>query len=308
MWHDIPFCKDSRSYPYWSEWTDGRLVAIADDSLAVVATYKYKTECEVGDDYGTEITTSSRAGVFLVNYRVKQKPLLGDTLELRDDLNYDLEVATGYLKDSSVLIFDFVNRKFGIWKVGEKSIEFNTHDDIGLSKDIGEFSGIRANPWVNKSVILNYYHIVRTKQILDTKNGQIKPFEHSEEYEWMYDGERNFCLDGFLSYLEDKDKIICIRTGNDIRRSELIVDGVITDIGLNVSIQAQFGNYIDLGVFKTVDAIKGGILKIDTEKFKFDETLELGINDSHTIFYKGLKHSGDSISYSGRDLIAEGPF
>jgi hypothetical protein len=139
---DIEFCETSRSYPYWTGWGDGRLVAIADDSLAVVATYKYKKDCKVGDDYGTEITTSSRAGVFLVNYRTKQKPLLGDTLELIDILNYDLEVATGYLKDSSVLVFDFVNHKFGIWKIGMKSIAFRDY----YGEDTKAFRGIGATP------------------------------------------------------------------------------------------------------------------------------------------------------------------
>jgi hypothetical protein len=92
---DDKFCKDSRSYPYWTEWSDGELITIANDSQAVVATRKYKKECWDKGNYKEEAVAGFRAGLFLVNYRVKQKPLMGDTLELPNDLKIPRQFILG---------------------------------------------------------------------------------------------------------------------------------------------------------------------------------------------------------------------
>jgi len=283
MLPDIEYCKNSRSYPYWTEWEDGKLVSIVNDSLAAVKTRKYKKECREDD---TEVIVGFRAGLYLVNYRTKQKPLRGDTLELP----YDLEIPSGALIDSSALVFDFLNKKFGFWKIGEKSIKFSGYNDIS-----GSMEYIRdINPWVNKEIaIRSYNHSQSYLHILDTEKGQIKIFD-PEEYEWIFSSEDK--IGGFLSYVDGK--VIYIREDN--KHFELIVDGIVTDTSLPFYIYKCFGNYI---APHNVSIANAGILKIDTENFKFDETLELWVDrdDYPAKFYKNRK-GDDSVSYSGKDL------
>jgi hypothetical protein len=82
------------------------------------------------------------------------------------------------------------------------------------------------------------------------------------------------------------------------------VNGVVTDTSLPFNIYYNFGYYIDP---RNVTTANGGILKIDTENFKFDETLGLWLElDSPTKFYSGHKDSDDFVSYYGRDLIRWG--
>ncbi|MDR3000881.1 MAG: hypothetical protein LBU89_06415 [Fibromonadaceae bacterium] len=289
---ETEFCKSSRSYPYWTEWTDGELITIANDSLAVVVTRKYKKECREGK----EETANSNAGLFLVNYRVKQKPLMGDTLNL-ENKSYDLKILMGYFKDSSVLLVDSKNNRFALWKIGEKTVKFNDCDEIELLK------GINASPWVDKSVIINNYPTV---QILDTETGQIKFFGSYKEYEWMSQERVQSCLGDagwgswerlYPYYIEEEDRVICVKMNRN-RPSELIVDGVVSDTRNDYfSIYKWLGSYI-----MSYDNIS--ILKIDTENFKFDETLDLWMDYDRepAKFYKD-KEKNDFVSYSGQDLI-----
>jgi len=285
MLPDIEYCKNSRSYPYWTEWEDGILVSIVNDSLAAVKTRKYKKECK--EDM--ETTVGFRVGLFLVNYRTKQKPMLGDTL----DLPYDLEISSGAFIDSSVLVFDFLNKKFGFWKIGEKTIKFSSYNDIS-----GSMEYIRdINPWINKEIVIrSYSHSREYLHILDTEKGQIKIF-NPKEYEWIFPSEDK--IGGFLSYIDGK--VIYIR---DNKRFELVVDGIVTDTSLPFYIYKCFGNYI---APHNVSIANAGILKIDTENFKFDETLELWLDrgDYPAKFYKNRK-GDDSVSYSGKDLTGKG--
>jgi len=264
-------CNGNSSYPYWTKWTDGKLIYIVDDSLAVVTTDKDKIGCNL-DTVGVE---GHRAGLFLVNYRAKQKPLLGDTLEFS---GYRL-IPKGYIKDSSVLVFDISNDKFGFWKIGKNSIIFSKH-----SKVDGMTYVDNVGNWINENVIFDLY---TSANILDTKNGQIKPIENS-------------CIDGFMYYA--REKIICVRENRALNYSELVVDGIVTDT-VNLSLRrVWFGNYV---LFRDDKYNRGGrILKIDTENFKFDKTFELWIDDYREPFkfYKRTDEIYDFVSYSGRDL------
>jgi hypothetical protein len=292
---DTEFCDESRSYPYWSEWTDGRLVSIVNDSLAVVATYRHKTECiDVKGKYKEEITKKTRAGLFLVNYRVKQKPLLGDTLT--EDKYYDLKIPKGDFKDSSVLVFDYDYRNFGFWKIGEKSIKLKElYNEPGYN--LWDINGV--SHWINKNIVLKSYSFL---YVLDMGNGQIKSF--NQENEWMSHEERSsLCYNDrfdlyYLSYIDDK--VVCVRRANTPNYHELIVDGAVSDIASLSSVKfGWFGNYI-----LQSSEYYGKILKIDTENFKFDEGFELWLYDDFSKFYKNDKKDDDFVSYSGRDLIS----
>jgi hypothetical protein len=283
-----PECDSSLSYPYWTKWSDSELVSIVNDSLALLAIYKYKKECTSAKD-NVETTESSSAGLFLVNYRVKQKPLLWDTLELRNNVDYSLRVYAGDFRDSSALVFDLFNDRFGFWKMGEKTIRFMDHDK---SSDMMQ-SIKNVSHWANENMMLQIYN---HPFILNAKRGQIKALGY-EEYEWMaIDKQNNSCSGNFLSYVDGK--IICIRSNTEASPpySELVVDGIATNaIEALHSSYLWFGNYI-------VQNHDGKILKIDVKNFKFDKTFELRIDKyyNNPRFYK---NNNDFISYSWWDLI-----
>jgi hypothetical protein len=300
-----PECGSS-SYPYWTEWSDGQLISIVDDSLAILMTEKSKKECSYNDK---EKVVSYRSGLFLVNYRIKQKPLLGDTLELEYEslLSYfnGLKVVNGYFfRDTSVLVFDVNGHKFGFWKIGEKSIKLNNQNILTNDPlDLG--SAKNAAHWVNGNII---FQTIYFTYILDTEKRQIERFEPSNEYEWMSSGYEWMagdelirdirCRDSFLSYINGK--VICAmpRLSAGCYESKLFVDGVVTDT-IDFLAKAMLGNYIFASQNGRVK-----ILKIDTENFKFDETFELWVDDDSypTKFYKD-KEKSDFASYSGKDLI-----
>jgi hypothetical protein len=268
-------CNESISYPYWTEWTDGKLIYIVDDSLAVVTTHKDKIGCDLSN---TVVIDSRLAGLFLVNYRVKQKPLLGKTMKFSEYWS----ISKGYIKDSSVFVFDKSNNKFGFWEIGENSIKFKNYDKVE-----GMIYVDNVGNWMNESVIFNSYDDV---SILDTKSGQIKPFENS-------------CIDGFMYYA--KENIICVRVNRALNYSELVVDGTVTDT-VNLTLKnVWFGNYV---LFRDSNYNRGGrILKIDTENFKFDKTFELWIDNDYepSKFYKRDDETFGFVSYSGKYLTGD---
>jgi len=285
-------CDDSRSYPYWTEWESGELISIVNDSLAAVKTRKFKIECISEINKETEV--SFRAGLFLINYRVKQKPLLGDTLTSEYSEYSHLTISNGALIDSSVLVFDLKNKKFGFWKVGEKSIKFNPNE---VRERFESVDGV--NRWVNKSIIFRKFNYLDWF-VLDAEKGQIKPFEPSKEYEWVFPKEQNdynSCFYGSLAYIEDKAVCTRINCTEQPCYSELVVEGIVTDT-IRTEINSMSGNYVKLRF------PAGKILKVDTKNFKFDKNFVLYVRgDNNEEFYNDGEYFIDFVSYSGKDLI-----
>ncbi|MDR0516658.1 MAG: hypothetical protein LBH25_06385 [Fibromonadaceae bacterium] len=303
-------CSDSISYPYWSEWTDGVLVSIVNDSLAALMISKYKTDCGEWSVY--EEITHYRPGLFLVNYRTKQKPLLGDTLVSeykvnRYNMKLDLRILGGYLfRDSSALVFDLKNNKFGFWKIGEKTIKFSDHNDVGDHLE----SARNAGHWKNGSIVFyDYYYM----NILNTEKRQIESFWYSTQDNWMPEHEwmqRYTCNDLFLSYAGDKVVCAVTRYGyyvsdETIRDALLLVDGIPVDsIVFSSGIfpnGRMFGNYFLLN-----DDISSSdrIFKIDTLNLKFDRDFSLWFDRYPLRFYNDkINNPDDFVSYSEEDLI-----
>jgi hypothetical protein len=293
----------------WTKWTDGQLVSIVDDSLAVLKICKYykKTWYEWGFSGSQEYyeITDSRTGLFIVNYRNKQKPLFGDTLL------YDLKVVNDYYKDSLALVFDEKNSQFGFWKIGTNSIKFkkyNSSENLYVDYPHNDIA-FKARPWINENILLvkhRYESSPNLVLILNTETGQIESFEFSGEYEWL-----SGCND--FSYIENK--IVCIRRNDEYQNLELVVNGTVYDTSrwwYNVS--NWYGNYIKEGIG---DESIGEISKIDTKDFKFDKTItpmwvkNARINNSHYAyeFYSAFQedssnfNSSNFIRYYPKDLI-----
>jgi len=302
-------CDESR-YPYWTEWTDDRLISIVDDSLAAIVTFKYKKEC-LG--YNREDIVSFRPGLFLVNYRAKQKPLQGDTLELEYEvlnsyyMHLGLRILNGYLfKDTSALVLDVKNNKFGFWKIREKSIKFRDHNKVSSDKSYSTvFAGFAKNAgrWENGTII---FPDVYDMNILDTEKGQVEKIEYSVQDSWIpgYEWTKSYrCKYLFLSYISDK--AVCVNSmyaGRDGTienyNTLLLVDGIPVD-----TIKFS-GDILDANMFGNYFSAQGRIFKIDTLNFKFDRDFSLWIDEKPLKFCKdGNKKNDDCVNYSGQDLI-----
>jgi len=282
----------------WGEWGDPKFISIANDSLAILVIYKpyYKEwiECGWSGCYTDRETTNYRIGLFLVNYREKQKTVWGDTLE------YNMTIVEEYFQDSSVLVYDRKHNKFGFWKIGTMEVEFIDYIDYS-GKTSWKYVSYNARPFPNGNILLlETFNSKYPKFLLEPKDGQLKQFEFSEESEWLsnctnglkkdhyyvYDYVNVSCIGGELS---------CIR-GNETH-FELTVNNIVLDTSsLNKSfverITGWYGNYVR-------DA-SNKIYKIDTLNFIFDSTyapMRLLINGPS--FYNG----DGSVSYTTQDLL-----
>jgi hypothetical protein len=327
------------------EWINGRLVSIVDDSLAVLTSNRYRRECKSGQEY----IASSRSGLFLVNYRAKQKPLSIDTtieIIFTEPLgiyshqgepslrrNPYFSVVGNYFKDSSVLVIDNINNRFGFWKMGTEYVPFERYfyqEDYALST---------ANPWINGSILFKNSKKSSGKgeawdkaPMLNTNNKQIAMLDFTGEYEWL-----NECLD--VSYIGGK--ILCIKIKDTVtNKFELVVDGIATDVFQSIYHSncgkdeneyyrpadcrnytiALDGNYIIKEIMLFLAHNSSGpiheVHKIDTETFKLSSAFVpvLMLNSSNGVrFYNDYNFDNiDVISpenfilYTPRDLFGAG--
>jgi hypothetical protein len=280
---------ESKAEYKWDEWFAGKMISIVDDSLAVVDIYKpyckkwYKHS--ISGQYIETECADFRIGLFLINYREKQKPVWGDTL------NSNSIIAGGYFKDNSVLVFDRKDNKFGFWKIGTNAIEFIDYADFGSyeSKEERLYIYYHARPWTDGNILLPYkrygYYGDSKLLLLDVGNRQLKPFEFSGEYEWLsscangYGSKGRDTIIDYMNISHIGGKISCIKKNYAPSDSitfklpennlfELTVNGTVTDT-LAISEASRgtswHGNYV-------MANLTGKIYKIDTLNFKFDST------------------------------------
>jgi len=307
---------ETAEYKWEAAWGDPEFISIVDDSLAVLAIYRrYFKEwksCGLGCQILSE-TADRHVGLFLVNYREKLKPVWGDTLE------YNLNIAKDYFKNSSVLVFDMKNSKFGFWKIGEKKVDFVNYDDYSGIKN-REYLGYNARPFTDGNVFL--FDITdsksdphKSKFLLEIENKQLKQIEFSGEYEWLskctstkdttgrYDGYGyygSYNTYANISYIGSQ--LSCIRGNGKTDNFELTVNDIVMDTSsLNKSfierIIGWYGNYVQ-------DA-SNKIYKIDTLNFKFDSLyISIRFNDYQRPIFANAEGSGSvPVNYSTQDLL-----
>lgn len=275
---------DELDVPHIDEWRrDSYFVTIVDDSLAILRLNRGKSTCIKG---GTEKIYADNFGLFLVNYRTKQKHLLGSILDY-DFISRTSEFEKGYYIDSSVVVFDGKNQ-FSFCKIGVESIKVN---ELSYYKGKMMYYVIRnVQPWKDGNMLLNgnddnWY-------TLDTKTGQIELFDLYNEYKWLTE------YDKAVLYFENK--VVSIRKNMQTNNFELIVNGNIADTLNSLyppdSWPYMYGrNYIAINM----DNGKQKIHKIDTIDFKFDTTFEpLWIDGS-----KFYKNDSDFVQYFAEDLL-----
>jgi len=277
-----------------------------DDSLAVLAIYKYyfKEWKECGFSCSRRIKiANSRIGLFLVNYREKQKPIWGDTL------NSHSTIVKDYIKDNSVLVFDKEYKKFGFWKIGTNTIEFMDYTNYSNYNENGyiNFTYYNARPLTNGNILLFYKNYLDdSKFLLETENRQLKQFEFSGEYEWLSKCVNWYSHEPEINYVNISSiggKASCIKKNELTNNFELTVNDIVTDSLSSLNslqpwrgIGGWYGNYI-------MDYTRSNrIYKIDTLNFKFDSTY-IPMWLLGTKFYKSIGNDPIVIYYSTQDLL-----
>ncbi|MBO4713574.1 MAG: hypothetical protein J5615_06770 [Fibrobacter sp.] len=262
----------------------GLVIAILDDSLALETNGRGWTDHTESCDYWENCDGGTiNQGLFLVNYRNKQRPLWGDTID------GVITIIWGLAADSTVLFYDKKNN-FGFWKVGKlpdvrKKIKIE--DGCAWNDPY-----TRAKPWINGKILLKDMYPCAFA-VLDTVSGIVKKLEFTGEYAWL-DG----CDD--ITYI-DGDVVCVKRLGEPTGAITLfskgdVVDSLVYDHYTGNS-PVFWGEYVAAYIYKK-DSVEGDLIA------KFSKN---GFDRNYPKIWKKynsfVDSAGSSISYSSEDLI-----
>ena len=274
--------------------TNGYLVAIIDDSLAVMENLRgwelWDDDCNSWEycDKGT-----MNPGLFLVNYRKKQSPLWGDTVEGR------ISIVYGYYHDSSAM-FSNADGEFGFWRIGEKPRvvrEWKWEDTCKW-----EGYRLRGSAWIDGKILMKgAFHCGFA--ILDTTTGNVSNLEYTGDYAWL-----EGCDD--ITYVDGD--VVCLKALYDEKRYgvyEYGKDGLMDSLIWNDANWSIYTKNV-LEIRGNMFTIKHPTKMIDGKPNPLNGTFihylkPLGTPDSPVrIEYNNFIDSmGVSIGYSSEDLV-----
>ena len=276
--------------------TNGYLVAIIDDSLAIMQNMRgwelWDDDCNPWEycDKGT-----MNPGIFLVNYRKKQSPLWGDTVEGR------ISIIEGYFHDSSVL-FSTIDGEFGFWKIGGQSrVVRKWKCDTPCNCDDGMYHRKSARPWIDGNVLIKMeWKEECPYAVLDTLTGNVTKLEFTGDYAWLEGCDDITYVDGDVVCLRQRGDRLC---EIDFEKKEGVIDSLIKSEWMLFDPPEFYGNAVKMKV-RSFDK--------DDHAYNFGERLTI-IQKNGFVFEDypetWMKHNsfvdstGSSISYSSEDLI-----
>lgn len=262
----------------------GLVIAILDDSLALETNGRGWTDHTESCDYWENCDGGTiNQGLFLVNYRNKQRPLWGDTID------GVVTIIWGLAVDSTVLFYDKKDN-FGFWKVGKlpdvrKKIKIE--DGCAWNDPY-----TRAKPWINGKILLKDMYPCAFA-VLDTVSGIVKKLEFIGEYAWL-DG----CDD--ISYIDGD--VVCIkRLGEPTGAITLFSEGNVVDSLVydhyTGNVPVFWGKYVAAYIYKK-DFMEGDLIA------KFSKNgFERNFPTTWKKYNSFVDSTGSSISYSSEDLI-----
>lgn len=272
----------------------GLVVAILDDSLALEINGRGWTDrTESCDKWENCDGGMINQGLFLVNYRKKQQPLWGDTIDGA------ITIIWGLAADSTVLFYDKKGH-FGFWKVGKSlDVRRKIKLDDGC---VWNAPYTRAKPWIMGNVLLKDMYPC-PYAVLDTATGNINKLEFTGDYAWLEE-----CDD--ITYIGEV--AVCLKALYDEKRYG------VYEYGKNGLIDSLIWNDASWSIYtKNVLEIRGKMFTIKHPTMMIDgkanplngtfiHYLEpLGTPDTPVqIEYNNFIDSmGISIGYSSEDLI-----
>lgn len=184
-----------------SERYNGIVFAIIDDSLALETNGRRWTDHTDHCDYLGDCETGTiNQGVFLVNYRNKQKPLWGDTIDGA------ISIVYGYYHDSSAM-FSNADDEFGFWRIGEKPRvvrKWNCEAPCECNRE--KYGRL----WTEGNVLLKMVQQDGCPYaVLDTATGNVTKLEFTGDYAWL-----EGCDD--ITYIDGD--VVCLKALYDEKR------------------------------------------------------------------------------------------
>lgn len=258
----------------------GLVIAILDDSLALETNGRgWKDHTESCDYWENCDGGTINQGLFLVNYRNKQSPLWGDTID------GVINIIWGLAADSMVLFYD-KKENFGFWKVGEipdVRRKVKLYDECDWNDPY-----TRAKPWMKGKVLLKDMYPC-PYAVLDTATGDVKKLEFTGELAWL-----EGCDD--VTYI-DGDVVCLKRLGEPTGAISLFNEGKAVDSLFNDeytgNVPQFYGNYAAVHIYK-----KGNLIA------KFSKNgFERDYPETWLKYNSFIDSVGNSISYSSEDLI-----
>lgn len=285
---DVSHAVDEKRY-------DGIVFVIIDDSLVLETNGRRWMDRTDRCDYWEDCETGTvNQGIFLVNYRNKQKPLWGDTID------GSISVVYGYYHDSSAM-FSNANDEFGFWRIGGKPRVVRKWSCEAPCECNREKYG---HPWIEGNVLLKMVAQDDCPYaVLDTMTGHVKKLEFAGEYTWLGNCDDITYIDG---------TIVCVKALYDEKKYgvyEYGKDGLMDSLIWN---DASWSIYT-----KNVLEIRGKMLAIKHPTRMVDGTSNplngtyihflkpLGTPDSpiQIEYNKFIDSMGVTIGYSSEDLI-----
>ena len=270
----------------------GKVIAILDDSLAFVFSGRRWDEFSESCDYWNNCDYGFvNQGLFLVNYRKKQPPYWGDTI------NGILYTASGLVYDSTIFVYEY-DEKFGFWKVG-KSPDFRKKlkwsDDCVGSENI---EGVR--PWEKGKILLKMEWLKDCPYaVLDTATGNVKKLEFSGEYAWLEGCDDIAYIDGDVVCLRQRGDRLC---EIDFEKGGIVIDSLVKSEWMLFEPPVIYGNGVVMesrSFDKNDHAYDFGDRVILLEKNGFKREYP----ETWLRYHDFIDSMGNSISYSSEDLI-----
>ncbi len=285
-------CSDD-DYRRWGGRYEGTLVAIIDDSLALLTNSRGYEDCHdvfMGSEECERRGTND--GLFLVNYRKQQSPYWGDTVD------GEISLISGYYNDSSAF-FSNTKNEFGFWKIGEKPrVVRKWNCETPCRCDWRKY----GRPWIDGNVLLKMENQNECPYaVLDTVSGIVKKLDFSGEYAWL-----EGCDD--ITYI-DGDAVCLRQRGNEyceinFEKNGIVIDSLMKPEWMMGYPPKIYGNVVKMKV-KSFDkndhAYDFGerLSLIEKNGFVFENYPETWLRDNSFI-----DSSGSTISYyPSEDLI-----
>lgn len=205
-------CSDD-DYRRWGGRYEGSLVAIIDDSLALLTNSRGYEDCHdvfMGSEECERGGTND--GLFLVNYRKQQNPYWGDTVD------GEINLIGGYYNDSSAFFLNAKN-EFGFWRIGGKPRVFGKWNcEAPCRCDWRKY----GRPWIDGNVLLKMENQNECPYaVLDVTMGIVKRMEFTGDYAWL-----KGCND--ITYIDGE--VVCLRQrGNEYCEINFEKNGIVID-------------------------------------------------------------------------------
>lgn len=272
----------------------GLVIAILDDSLALETNGRGWTDHTESCDYWENCDGGTiNQGLFLINYRNKQRPLWGDTID------GVITIIWGLAADSTVLFYD-TEGNFGFWKVEKRP---NARKKIRLEDGCAwNDPYTRAKPWINGGGLLKDMYPC-PYAVLDTVTGNVKKMDFTGEYAWLEECDDITYIGGdvvCLKALYDEKKYGVYEYGKDGLLDSLIWNGASWSIYTKNVIEVRGEMLTIKHPTKMVDGASNPLNGTYIHFLKPLKTTNLPVRMEYNTFVDSM---GNSVSYSSEDLI-----